>query len=122
MPQTVVNGARWKSQRCATMRLGSPTGDGKLYLAAKDGDDSAPDGAGFTVARTPSCGTVQSPNGDVEGFKLRFSSAGQPDVVVPMGETRTLVLGNQTLRVQNQRSYESHAPDDFWNWSYWFAP
>ena len=70
---------------------------------------------------TPGCGGAQAP-GD---YALLFDvGPGQPGVMVGMGQVEWIYNGIQDFMVRNQRSYQSGACDDYWNWSWWamYAP
>ncbi len=93
----------------------------KLWLAGVDGTLSLPPGLPYAVEkRLPTC---VSPDA-TQDYLLAFTSNDDPtkSVEVEMGQTKAMAQGpGGTWIINNLRSYDSGAPDDFWNWAYWIA-
>jgi len=52
-------------------------------------------------------------------YVFQFSHGGNT-LTLPMGQSMPFVIGNQTLRATNLRSFQSDGCDDYWNWEFIF--
>ncbi len=105
--------------------------EGALLLAANDGGEPVAD-APFLAEHdqlgchpAPTCNGIKT-GADEYQFRFRARNVSADQVVVPMGETRDLVVDEASralpLRVRNLRSFQTERCDDYWNWAYWIAP
>lgn len=97
------------------------TSERRLWLAGADGTVQTLPSSPFGIEKLPH-GCHQEPPGD--DYALRFFRSTEPasGVTVNMGQTGYLDVGpNDGWILRNLRSYETGAPDDFWNWAYWIA-
>ncbi len=110
----------------------NPDGAGRLYLVVSDGrppsayDACAATGAPYDVTLEKlACshyGKFEFPDPAVGDYALHFCSAGSPDVIVKMGETKSFTVAGHPMHVRNLRSFLSGELDANWDWAYWISP
>lgn len=97
------------------------TPERRLWLAGADGTTQTLQDSPFGIEELP-LGCHEGGAGD--DYALRFFSAADPGggLTLGMGQTGYLEAGpGEAWIVRNLRSFESGAPDDFWDWAYWLA-
>jgi hypothetical protein len=103
--------------------------DTRLLVVAQDGDTQIP-GLPFSIQKVETqCGPVPGNCGTVPpamNYALGFTTqVGDPGFEVIVGQGQTLLWPTKiegqavTLRVRDQRSYQTACTDDYWNYAWW---